>query len=196
MGGSPESSAVATERAGFGRVLTLLASVIWACGARSALELDTSAGSQTTGAAAGSSAAGATGAMSSSGAAGHGEMMQAIVACPSPGSADEAYDVISGSPCDEPDDFSCRGSDSCSPVCNCIPPPNNECESNTIPVWECNEFTICGRPIGCPSDGAVEIAYNAIAGLPCAPEGTACAYCTCMHDNGSLRWACSLPICY
>jgi hypothetical protein len=193
-------------------VLSLLAVSSEACGARSALGLlDANADSGATRAAGGSSGA-AGGGVASDGVAGHGGIVTAsggdttggrssggvrgIVACPSPGSPNEAYDAISGSPCDEPDDFSCRGDDSCSRVCNCVPPPNNECESSAVPAWECDSFARCGRPIACPFDGAVETAYNALSGSPCATKGAACGHCTCELGNGALTWACSLPTCY
>lgn len=173
---------------GFGCGLSWLALTSGGCGARSALELldaSTSGGNGIITAGGGSS----TGGSSTGGAPG-------IVACPPPGSPDEAYDAISGSPCGEPDDFPCRGSGSCSRGCNCFPPPNNKCESSAVPVWECDPFRPCERPIGCPFEGAVEIAYNSLSGSHCATEGAACGYCTCERGDGSLTWACSLPSCY
>jgi hypothetical protein len=55
---------------------------------------------------------------------------------------------------------------------------------------------MCKRPVSCPFAGAVEIAYNILAGLPCATEGAVCSYCTCQLGNGLLNWACQLPQCY
>ncbi|MEO7037511.1 MAG: hypothetical protein ABI548_26375 [Polyangiaceae bacterium] len=187
-------------------LLSILAVGGQACGARSALELvDASAGSQAIPAAGGSSGAGGGG--MTSGGAGRGNIVtsgggnstgggssggaRGIVACPSPGSPDEAYDAISGSPCAGTDELSCRGSDFCSRICNCYPPPNNRCESSAVPVWECDSVMICRRPVACPFDGAVEIAYNAISGSPCATEGADCGNCACELGNGALTWACA-----
>ncbi|HEX7451051.1 MAG TPA: hypothetical protein VF294_02130 [Polyangiaceae bacterium] len=193
---------------GFWCGLSWLALTSGGCGARSALELldastsggngiITAGGGNSTGGSStgGSSTGGSSTGGSSTGGSSTGGV-RGIVACPPPGSPDEAYDAISGSPCDEPDDFSCRGSAACSRVCNCFPPPNNKCESSAVPVWECDPFNACERPIGCPLEGAVEIAYNSLSGSHCATEGAACGYCTCERGDGSLTWACSSPSCY
>ena len=191
---------------------SLLALANAACGARTTLELlDANAAPPVTSVAAGSSGVGAGGGEASSGAAGHvgafsadstggrsGSGARGVVACPSPGSPDDAYDRINGSPCDELEQFSCRGSDSCSQSCNCMSPPNTTCESSAVPVWECGpSVATCGRPIPCPLDGALEFAYGALSTFACAPEGAACGYCTCQvgtgFGRGPLHWACSLP---